>query len=388
MNKRKCFICNSISGITYGKKKIDVIEIGKITLGFKVCSNCGLLLQDPVVPETIMGKYYKHIVDYTNSGDSGKPKKIKIDAVKAQKKFVYKYLKDNSRILQIGSSDGYTLSQFKTKKNYTVGVEPSISSCKFARSKYVIDKIICSKLENCHKKLSKFNLIILTHVIEHIYNPVKVLKLLKSKLYEDGIILIEVPYLSNIEYLPNGYLTFEHLNYFDRKSILNTVRKAGFNLIGKIDVDLKHDVYPIQRLLIKKNKNIQNFNFKSKKNFKRNKIIMNKYQIKDDNIFKKMIKKIINKTNNKNFIVWGAGIHSSLLFTNQKKIRSKISFYVDSDKKKWGKYLYGKKVFSPKFFFKNFKKNSLVTSTISENQINTVLKKKFFKNKIINLYGK
>ena len=85
MNKRKCFICNSISGITYGKKKIDVIEIGKITLGFKVCSNCGLLLQDPVVPETIMGKYYKHIVDYTNSGDSGKPKKIKIDAVKAQK---------------------------------------------------------------------------------------------------------------------------------------------------------------------------------------------------------------------------------------------------------------------------------------------------------------
>ncbi len=58
------------------------------------------------------------------------------------------------------------------------GIEPTVSSCKFAREKYQID-CINSSIENCEISTS-FNLILLTHVLEHVSDPLKVLKKCKE----------------------------------------------------------------------------------------------------------------------------------------------------------------------------------------------------------------
>ena len=52
------------------------------------------------------------------------------------------------KILQIGSSDGYTLSVFKKNGAQMVsGIEPTVSSCEFAKEKYQID-CVNSSIEN------------------------------------------------------------------------------------------------------------------------------------------------------------------------------------------------------------------------------------------------
>lgn len=389
MNKRKCFICNISAGKTYLLKQIKVVMAGNFNLGFRVCQKCGLIIQSPCISRFKMNYYYKKIVDYTYSGNMGMPDKIKIDEVKKQKKLVSKFIKKDSKILQIGSSDGYTLSEFKTKNNHTTGIEPSISSCKFAKKNYNIDTIIRGTFENSYKKIKIYDLIILTHVLEHIYNPCKMLKILNTKLDKNGFILLEVPYLTSQKYLPFGYFTFEHLNYFDEHSIKKLILKSGYELVGKIYIDLNHKLYPIQRMLIKKSSKIL-VTSKKQNNIgiaKKNSGIIKSFEKKEKKIFNKMLKKINKITNNKKFSVWGAGIHSSFLLFYNPKLIYKINFFVDSDKKKWNKNFFGKKILPPKFFLKKNKEEFLVTSTISEQQINKFLLKKKYNKTIINLYN-
>lgn len=388
MNKRKCFICHNSEGKTYLLKQIKVVMAGNFKLGFKVCQKCGLIIQSPVVSRFKMNYYYKYIADYIYSGNMGKPDKIKIKEVKKQKKLVLKFLKKESKILQIGSSDGYTLSKFKTRNNHTTGIEPSISSCKFAKKKNNIDRLIQGTFENSYKKLQIYDVIILTHVLEHIYNPFQMLKKLKTKLEKNGVILLEVPCLANQKYLPFGYFTFEHLNYFDEHTIKKLILKSGYELISKIYIDLNHGLYPIQRMLIKKSLKIPAPR-KKQNNIgivKKNTRIIKSFEKKEKKLFNKMSKKIIKVTNNKRFSIWGCGIHSSLFLFYNPKLINKINYFVDSDKKKWNKNFYGKKILSPKMFLKK-NEEFLVTSTISEQQINKFLLKNNYNKTLINLYN-
>ena len=87
-------------------------------------------------------------------------------------------------------------------------------------------------------------------------------------------------------------------------------------------------------------------------------------------------------------IVWGAGIHSSLMLCNNKTLLKKIKFFIDSDKKKWNRKIFEKKILSPKNLKKKYSNEKILISTISEKQIKSyLLKKKIKKENIITLYN-
>lgn len=62
--------------------------------------------------------------------------------------------------------------------------------------------ILHSSLENYLKSENRcFDIILLSDVLEHIYNPWKVLSEIKSRLSPDGVLLISVPNIENIRCL-------------------------------------------------------------------------------------------------------------------------------------------------------------------------------------------
>lgn len=71
-------------------------------------------------------------------------------------------------------------------------VEGSDTFCKILREKYPLIKVVHSLFEN-YTPSEKYQIIILGHVLEHVEDPVAILKLVKSWLTEDGIVLSAVP---------------------------------------------------------------------------------------------------------------------------------------------------------------------------------------------------
>ncbi len=382
--QNQCKICNSTKLRSLLKKTINIAKIGNVIFSIVICKSCGFIFQNPSPPQKKINDFYKN--NYTYSSRIKKKfrvsKKI-ILGVKDQVETSREFINQNSKILQIGSSQGYTLSQFKKISKNTLGIEPSSFSSKFANSMKI--KTINNFFENVYKKIqTKFDFVILTHVLEHIKDPVNFLKKIKETMKTDGKLLIEVPLFSNQKYLPINYFTFEHLNYFSKTALENIISISGFKFEKKIQKDYHLDDYPIQRTIVSNN---MNKTFKLKSDFKKNNYFSKQLIKKEINAFKKIVTKIRN-TNNI-FIVWGAGIHSSLLFSKiDRNIIKKIKFFIDIDKTKYNYKLYKKKIISPEKFKQKFKHENytILISSISTKEILETIKNLKLKSKIIKIY--
>jgi 2-polyprenyl-3-methyl-5-hydroxy-6-metoxy-1,4-benzoquinol methylase len=96
------------------------------------------------------------------------------------------YINKDKDVLEIGSYYGVLGSLIKNKvKSYT-GIEYSKSASKYAIKKF--DLKIKSHFNQLRNK--KYDLIILCDVIEHVDNPLEVLKQIKSVLKKNGVIIM------------------------------------------------------------------------------------------------------------------------------------------------------------------------------------------------------
>lgn len=83
---------------------------------------------------------------------------------------------------------------------------------------------------------SEYDIIFMSQVLEHLVDPLEVIKTLKTKLSADGIIWIEVPeenkyFNDNIEEhskYQNGFDVSEHINFYSETSFQTIAKKLGF----------------------------------------------------------------------------------------------------------------------------------------------------------------
>ena len=95
-------------------------------------------------------------------------------------------------ILELGPAEGLmTQHLVKEKADITV-VDGSELFCEQLKSKFPKITVINSLFENFHPD-KKFSSILLGHVLEHVNDPVEILKLVKHWLEPDGVILASVP---------------------------------------------------------------------------------------------------------------------------------------------------------------------------------------------------
>ena len=139
--------------------------------------------------------FHKNYPFYTNSS------KFMVNHFKKYAYWCKKYLKNNSKIIEIGSNDGTFLKNFKDSKINAVGFEPSKNVSDFARKKGLksINKFFnsktISKVKSFHKKT---DLICGANVICHIPDIKDVFKSVKKLLSENGVFVFEEPYLGSV----------------------------------------------------------------------------------------------------------------------------------------------------------------------------------------------
>lgn len=153
---------------------------------------------------------------------------------------LFKYVKDyvkNKKVLDIGCGTGRYLENFSKD---SVGIEVSHENIKIIKEKGL--NVIFSDINNqINLKNNSFDIIFLSHVLEHVDSPINLLRECNRILDDEGMIFVSVPNENNIlevlkmdSYFDNHP---EHLYSFSPTNLEVLLYKTGFQF-EEIYVDL------------------------------------------------------------------------------------------------------------------------------------------------------
>lgn len=323
----KCLFCRR-------KKKIKIFNLPLFRhLDFKsthkrskfvICEKCGHLSTSVLKKNQFLKTYQYANSNQTNKKIFVKNKLIK-DRMYYQIKIIKKIVNKKKKInfLDIGCFDGLLLT--KLSKNFDNSKFYGLDNNKYLKNKFPKKRnfFLNFDINKLDKKIF-FDIIILSHSIMYIEKLDTMLNILKSKLNDNGKIIIHTP---NYEKNPFYYLMSDNFHFINTENIQNIF--SLFNLSVKI---IQKNYLQNENIFIAK---------KTKKKIKIKKIKKNYYE----KIFQKIIiaKNKINKIKFNNIIVKGTTIKSAFV---DYFLSKKILFFIDDDKKKIGQKFNSKKIFS------------------------------------------
>jgi len=171
-------------------------------------------------------------------------------------------LLSNDLVVDIASNDGCLLQEFKKLKVKTLGIEPAHNLAQIANSNGIETLNYFWNYESASKILNKYGgakLITAFNVFAHVDNLHDFIKNIKIALKQDGVFVIQVPYL--IDFLEKhefDTVYHEHLSYFLLKPIQYILKKHNMKIIfvkkypihgGTIEIRVMHDNEYSQNLL-------------------------------------------------------------------------------------------------------------------------------------------
>ncbi len=320
------------------------------------CVLCGFVYVNNTPSQKYYDEYYKNQSKYEG-----------VRTHEMHDDFTYKefanilknFIPKNSNILEVGCSTGKLLNFIK-KKNYTklIGIEPAPKCKKIAKKNYGIE-VITSTLDN-FKGRKKYDLIIISAVMEHLTDIRSSVIKMYSLLNKNGMIYICVPdaggFYKNFNE-PYGELSTEHINFFTEQSLSQLMSNC-------IKIFFKSDNNAIVSLW-KKN-NIEESG-------------VNRYIVESQKKMSNVLKTIDSLP--KNTIIWGVGALTQRLFKTT-KIKNKIFKFVDSNKNLIGKNFQDVEILSPDKLI-DYNNPILISSYGFRDEIIESIKKRKIKNKII-----
>ncbi len=192
------------------------------------CDSCNLLQIDEVVAPEILFKDYLYV-----SGTSEVLRKhfeeLATDVINNYK------LNDDSLVIDIASNDGTLLKEFKKLNTKVLGIEPATNIAKIAEEngiKTVNDFFSEDVGERVVKEIGQADAITATNVVAHINDLDDLLKGVSIILKDDGVFVIEVPYLVDLlEKTEFDTIYHEHLSYFAVCPLIKFFEKHNLNMI-------------------------------------------------------------------------------------------------------------------------------------------------------------
>lgn len=208
-----CPICNNHKEYeTISKVDRFGIEVKNV-----ICKKCGLIRNLKCLDSSSLKSFYNNEYRLIYTGKKSTNQKHLKNIFYAQFETGKKYyelinkiinIKKKNTVLEIGCSCGGVLSYFKDKGLKVTGLDYDNTYLKYGKKKKL--NLIYGSLENLNKK--KFDIIILSHVFEHIYEIKSFINNLNNFLAYDGIIFIAVPGIYN-----KNYYSIRHIKYNYKK---------------------------------------------------------------------------------------------------------------------------------------------------------------------------
>jgi len=208
-------------------KKKDFIREKKFPLRLFFCKNCYLVQVCDIIHKKFLFANYLYLTS------ASKP--IVDHFAKYAKNIVKDYLhkKNKPLVIEIGSNDGSLLKEFKKFGISILGIEPAANIAKLANRSGIMTKNVffTSALANSLSAKYRANVIIANNVVGHVDNLKDLVKGVKTLLIDDGIFVLEVPYIIElIRNLEFDTIYHEHLSYFSLLSLIRLFQQFDFEI--------------------------------------------------------------------------------------------------------------------------------------------------------------
>lgn len=328
------------------------------------CNLCGIVYVRDYLTDNDLSKYYSVMSNYEYSSNDNKWPIEDQKKYERQHRFVTYFCekKPYTNVLDIGCSLGYTLSLFKQDGSSVLGIEPSSKLKEIAKRQYDVD-VITDFFNKDLKLPNKYDVVLLSHVAEHLKYPKEIFMSIKEVLESDGLVYVEVPSIELFDERDLFQFSFEHINYFSHGSLSNLMHAAGFEEVDHIVFENSNGVapfYPTLGTLWRKATRIYP--------------LINRYQHDQAVIerYIKLVKEHAGELNSKieevlsrysMIAIWGAGTLTAQLLAQTPLKNGKVKVIYDSDPKKDGQLMNGIPVKKPK----------LLVNTLEEDNVDVVI---------------
>jgi 2-polyprenyl-3-methyl-5-hydroxy-6-metoxy-1,4-benzoquinol methylase len=294
------------------------------TLSFSICNYCDTIQLDKLIDLNIL---YAESHNLQSVGETWK---------KYFNFFSYKIktLIENKSVLEIGCPSGKIANLSKNYKKWNI-IDPNINPNQINDKNIVLfNNFFDNNILNCIR--DKIDIIIHSHLFEHIYEPNDFLKNCFEILQEDGKMFFSIP---NMQYIADNYIApffgvfFEHTIFYNIDNITYLLNNNKFEIIY-IDYYENHSIF----FYVKKNKNITSVERIPKINnidkFFDN---INHY----NNFILNCIEEINKFKDNKYIYIFGASYNTQILLSMGLITNINITAILDNCVEKQNKYFYG-----------------------------------------------
>jgi 2-polyprenyl-3-methyl-5-hydroxy-6-metoxy-1,4-benzoquinol methylase len=229
-----CIICSSEKKKLIGKKDRYGLEFT-----VNICKNCGFTYTGPRMTEQSYNSFYN--IEYRKLYGGQETADINFyENQLNQGRLIHKYLSKNGvidnkklSILEVGCGAGGILGYFKSKGHTIKGIDLGQEYIEYGKKQHNLDLETCTlgelNIEN------KPDLIIYSHVMEHVLDLYKELLSIKKFCHQNTVVYIEVPGLKDIHRNYRRdislYLQNAHTYHFTLTSLKNIFYKNEFRFL-------------------------------------------------------------------------------------------------------------------------------------------------------------
>lgn len=145
------------------------------------------------------------------------------------------------RVVDVACSRGYLGKLIKDRGNYVAGIDVSHTAAEIAKE--VLDEVHVFDIQDDwpNELNASFDLAVLAAIIEHVFDPVALLKRISGVLKPDGKIILTTPnffswrnrltfLFGRFRYTEQGDFDFGHIRWFDYRYLKEVLAEAGFTI--------------------------------------------------------------------------------------------------------------------------------------------------------------
>ena len=391
--KRICEVCGSDKKEIIYQQKFLIPSKNKFHTGYDVvvCEECGFAFADNTPSLKQIKEYYREMSKKTfyltqdinsKKEKNSSYKKEMHQRFKQSLKNIKLFSKKKSKILDVGCYTGELMLLLR-KAGYKniIGADPSPTAIKIAKKRDNLE-IIESDMHDGNVP-GRYDVVLLTHVLEHIPNIRDFLEAVGRKINSGGMLYVESPDANNFfisksaRYLPEHrepyqQFSMEHVNFFTKTSLYNLMTSLGYQLrflesqVSVISILASWWQKPTLARDSQTSLKLKNYLSDSDK-------LLNDVK----NTLKVLIK------NNEKLYVWGAGGYTQRMLSQTKMKLLPIISYIDSNPDYHGGKLNGKKIINPDELKKLPKHPILISTNAYQDKILDQIKKMGLKNKVL-----
>ncbi len=205
---------------------------------YQKCDKCGLIYQNPrPVFKELKKRYARNYFDYEHSNQENFFHLMKLGLRDIHFDSLYTGENGEKRFLDIGCATGLLLNHMKYKGWKATGVEICKRSAEYARKKFGLDVFI-GTLEEAQFPDNYFNVIHLSHLIEHVPDPKALLLEVRRILKIEGHVILTTP---NVDGFQARFSRQEwrsaipdHIYLFAKRTMKKLLSDLHFHIISQI----------------------------------------------------------------------------------------------------------------------------------------------------------